>query len=109
MKKELHLVLENRPQAFRTLEEIKAKGFNATLLSGESLRHAVDYYPEEHYFLSLRHIEKRENIESIFVMFIVDEEKVDVIKEIIRRETNDFHDIKGFMYSQVIEDYEGSI
>lgn len=109
MKKELHLVLESCPQAYRTLEEIKAKGFNATLLSGESLRHAVDYYPEEHHFLSLRHIEKRQMLESIFVMFIVDEKDVDSIKEIIRRDTRGFRDIKGFMYSQAIEDYEGSI
>ncbi len=109
MKKELHLVLESCPQAYRTLEELKAKGFNATLLSGESLRHAVDYYPEEHHFLSLRHLEKRELMETIFVMFIVDEEKVNDIKEIVRRDTDGFREIKGFMYSLTIEDYEGSI
>jgi len=109
MKKELHLVLENCPQAFQTLEELKAKGFNATILSGESLRHAVDYYPEEHHFLSLRHLEKRDSLESIFVIFIADGEKIDQIKEIIRRDTGDFHDIKGCMYSQPIDDYEGSI
>ena len=109
MKKELHLVLENCPQAFQTLEELKAKGFNATILSGESLRHAVDYYPEEHHFLSLRHIEKRDLLESIFVFFIADGEKIDQIKEIIRRDTGNFHDIKGCMYSQPIDDYEGSI
>ena len=109
MKKELHLVLESRPQAFHTLEEIKARGYNATLLSGESLRHAVDYYPEEHHFLSLRHISEEKMRESIFVMFIVEENKIEEIKEIIRRNTGNFKDIKGFMYSQPIEDYEGSI
>ncbi len=109
MKLELHLILESCPQAYRTLEEIKAKGFNATLLSGESLRHAVDYYPEEHHFLSLRHLEQKELLETIFVMFILDESKVGELKEIIRRDTDRFHQIKGFMYSRPIDDYEGSI
>ena len=33
----------------------------------------------------------------------------DGIKEIIRQYTNNFKDIKGFMYSRDINDYEGSI
>lgn len=108
MKKELHLVLENCPQAYRTLEELKAKGFNATILSGESLRHAVDDYPEEHHFLSLRHIEKRELLETIYVIFVAESQRVEEMKEIVRRDTEGFKAIKGFMYSQAIEDYEGS-
>ena len=46
MKKELYLVLKSSDKAFETLEELKREGFNATVVSGESLRHAVDYYPE---------------------------------------------------------------
>ncbi len=53
MKKELYLVLKSSDRAFATLEELKKEGFNATVLSGESLRHAVDYYPEEHHFFNL--------------------------------------------------------
>ncbi len=100
--------MQSRPQAFHTLEEIKAKGFNATLLSGESLRHAVDYYPEEHHFLSLHHLEERDTRESVFVLFIVEEEQLEELKDVIRKETGNFHDIKGFMYSRPIEDYEGT-
>ena len=49
MKKELRLVLKSSDRAFSTLEELKREGFNATVVSTESLRHAVDYYPEEHH------------------------------------------------------------
>ncbi len=109
MKKELNLVLKSSDRAFATLEELKRKGFNATVVSTESLRHAVDYYPEEHHFFNLRQLEKKEMLESVLCIFVVDEEQLETIKKIIRDYTNHFKDIKGFMYSRDIEDYEGSI
>ena len=109
MKKELYLVLETTNRAYTTLEEIKSKGYNATVVSSESLRHAVDYYPGEHHFFNLRHLEKTELLESILCIFVVDESQIEELKQTIRNETNSFKDIKGFMYSRPIEDYEGSI
>lgn len=105
----LYLGLKSSPAAYRTLEELKAEGFNATLLSGESLRHAVDYYPEDHHFLSLRHLEKKESTESILCLFVLPEEKLLRAKETIRGYTKNFTEIKGFMFSRDIEDYEGSL
>ena len=109
MKKELYLVLETTDRAYSTLEEIKSKGYNATVVSSESLRHAVDYYPGEHHFFNLRHLEKTDILESILCIFVVDETQIEELKQTIRNETNSFKDIKGFMYSRTIEDYEGSI
>jgi len=105
----LYLGLKSSPAAHRTLEELKAEGFNATLLSGESLRHAVDYYPEEHNFLSLRHLEEKDKAESILCLFVLPDEKLEQVKNTIRGYTNNFADIKGFMFSRDIEDYEGSL
>lgn len=107
--KELYLILKSSPAAYRTLEELKAEGYNATVLSAESLRHAVDYYPEEHHFFTLRHLEKKEMLESILCLFVLPDEKVEAVKQTIRGYTNNFQDIKGFMYSRAIEDYEGSL
>jgi len=107
--KELYLVLKSSPAAYRTLEELKSEGFNATVLSAESLRHAVDYYPEEHHFFTLRHLEKQEMLESILVLFVLPDERIEEAKNTIRGYTNNFRDIKGFMYSRTIEDYEGSL
>ena len=109
MKKELYLVLKSTDRAFSTLEELKKEGFNATVVSTESLRRAVDYYPEEHHFFNLRHLENKDMIESLLCLFVVDEEQLDKLKSIIRTFTNNFKDIKGFMYSRDISDYEGSI
>ena len=109
MKKELYLVLENSDTAFATLDELKKEGFNATIMSTESLRHAVDYYPEEHTFISLRQLENKEMLESILCLFVLDTDHLEELKRVIRENTNNFKDIKGFMYSRGIDDYEGSI
>ena len=108
MKKVLYLVLENSPKAIETLEELKKEGFNATVVSTESLRHALDESPEDHHFFGLRHLEKEVTTSSM-CLFIIDEEKLPVITIVIKEYTNNFKDIKGFMYSQSVDNYEGSI
>ena len=109
MKIELTLVLETTDNSFETLQELKFKGFNATVLSSESLRHAVEYYPGEHHFFNLRQFEKHNFLASILCVFVVEKEKVEELKDIIRNKTSNFKDIKGFMYSRPIDDFEGSI
>lgn len=109
MKKALFLVLEDTRDALHALERLKDEGFNATVATTESLKHAFDD-PSEHHFISLRHLDNENSSkESTFCMFVVDEEKLALAKKIIREETNNFKSIKGFMYSHSIEDYEGSI
>ena len=85
MKKELYLVLENSDTAFATLDELKKEGFNATIMSTESLRHAVDYYPEEHHFFNLRHLEQEEMLQSVLCLFVVEDSHLETLKNIIRR------------------------
>lgn len=109
MKKALYLVLKSTDHAFHTLEELRQEGFNATVISTESLRKAVEYFPEERHFFNLRHLENRELTESVLVLFVVDEGQLPHIKDVIRKLTNNFLDVKGFMFSRTIEDYEGSI
>ena len=109
MKTELTLVLKTTERAHETLEALKSAGFNATVMSSESLRHAVDYYPEEHHFINLRHLEQKDSLESVLCLFIVDNERLEQLKNVIREYTNNFREIKGFMYSRSIDDYEGSI
>ena len=54
MKKELTLVLETNDRVYTTLQEIKSHGYNATVVSTESLRHAVDYGSTFHQFKTHR-------------------------------------------------------
>ena len=109
MKVELTLVLKTTERAFETLEALKKAGFNATVMSSESLRHAVDYYPEEHTFINLRHIEQKNEMESVLCLFVIDDDRLEELKSVIRYYTDNFKEIKGFMYSRSIDDYEGSI
>lgn len=109
MKKTLYLVLKNSEKAYLTLQQLKSEGYNATVISTESLRHAIDYHPEEHHFFNLRHLENQEMLESMLCLFVIDECQLEQIKNTIRKHTNNFKDIKGFMYSRDIDDYEGSI
>ena len=109
MKVELTLVLKTTERAFETLEALKKAGFNATVMSSESLRHAVDYYPEEHTFINLRHIEQKDEMESVLCLFVIDNDRLEELKSVIRYYTDTFKEIKGFMYSRSIDDYEGSI
>ena len=109
MKVELTLVLKTTERAYDTLEALRSAGFNATVMSSESLRHAVDYYPGEHHFINLRHIEQKEMLESVLCLFLVEDNRLEDLKKVIREYTNNFKDIKGFMYSRPIDDYEGSV
>ncbi len=108
MKKILYLVLKNTPKAHETLEALKEKGFNGTVIGSNSLRHMMEYFPEEHTFLNLRQTESIDGSESVMCMFVWDNEVIEVIKEEIRKHTNNFKNIKGFMFTKVVEDYEGS-
>ena len=109
MKVELTLVLKSTSQAYETLKALKAEGYNATVMSSESLRHAVDYYPGEHHFINLRHLEEKDLLESVLCLFVVDDDRLEQLKKVIREYTRNFEEIKGFMYSRTIDDYEGSI
>ena len=109
MKRIVYLVLKSTPDAIRTLEEIRRDGYNATIMTTESLRHAMDELPEERHFFTLRQVEKMSTNESILCLFIVDENKLEHLKEVVRNNTDNFNKIKGFMFSRPIEDYEGSI
>ncbi len=109
MKKILYLVIKSGKEAYDTLQELNQQGYNATVVSTESLRRAVEYYPEDHHFYNLRHFEKSEIQESILCLFVLEENKLEDLKNIIRKFTNNFKDIKGFMFSKNLNDYEGSI
>ena len=107
--KELHLVLKSGPQAVHTLEVLRQAGFNGTVIGSDSVRTALEDLPEEHHFFNLRHYEKGKASESIVCLFLLSEERLEQAKAIIRETTGNFSSIKGAMYTQFVDGYEGSI
>lgn len=109
MRKVLYVILKNTTEAFEILETLKNEGFNGTLIGSNSLKHAIDSFPEENHFLNLRHIEDTEISESILCMFVWEEETIEIIRNRIREMTDHFQKVHGFMFSKNVEDYEGTL
>ena len=107
--KVLYLVLKVSPEAQHCLEELRHHGYNGTVVSTDSLRTALEEFPEDHHFYNLRHFEQRQTIQSLLCLFVLKESDIEDAKAVIREATADFKAIHGFMYSQPLEDYEGSI
>ncbi len=92
---------------FSTLRE---HGFNGVVFATTSLKHAMrGEESDERHFLNLAHLELAKMEETTFAIFIVEEDRLNEIKDIIRKETNNFKDMKGGMYSRPVPDFEGSI
>lgn len=110
MKKALYLILENGTAALDVFDSIRKEGFNGTLMHTTSLRHALDEnQPEDTHFFSLAAYERlHSHGEAMLALFVVDAEKLDELKQLIRDHTNSFDDIRGGMFSRDIQDYEGS-
>ena len=104
----LYLVLKSTPQARHLFEELRHMGLNGTIVSADSLRVAVEEFPEESHFYNLRHFEKHEIIESVLCLFVLHDGEVEKAKQTIRAMTDNFKAVHGFMYSQPLNDYEGS-
>ncbi len=109
MKRILYLFLENSPIAVEVLSAVKAKGYNGTMLETISVRHAIDSELEETHFFSLMNWDMLNNRESTVTMFLVDEDKVEDLKNEVRIHTNYFAKIKGGMFTKKVEDFEGNI
>ncbi len=110
MKRILYLFLENSPVAVEALQAVKEKGYNGTMLETISVRHAIESaLPEETHFFNLMDWDMLNTRESTVTMFLIDEDKVEDLKEEIRIHTGNFGKIKGGMFTKKIEDYEGTI
>ena len=110
MKRMLILILDHGNIVDSIFRELSKKGYNATVLQARSIKHLLE--DEEHddiTFFNLAHLEKGISFPaSTFCYFIIDEEKIESLKESIRETTNNFKKIKGAMFSYPIPDFEGS-
>ena len=58
--------------------------------------------------VQLSNLDPKSLVETTYCFFIVEEDKLEELKQLIREKTNQFTTIKGGMYSYALHDFEGS-
>ena len=110
MKHLLRVYIENVDHAFELLRDIREHGYNGIIFNTSSLKHKLeDSENDEYLFFNLEHLNHSHLVETTFCYFIVDEDKLEDLKSLVREGTNHFKDIRGGMYSSPLSDYEGSL
>ena len=109
MKHVLNLIFKNSNDTYTLFNEIRKHGFNGTVFKTTSLKHAIEGTDsDERHFLNLAHLEQHHFEEAAFAVIIVDEERLEELKNIIREKTENFTKLRGGMYSHPAVDFEGS-
>lgn len=109
MKRLLFVVLENKSATQDVIHKLSEEGFNGTILSSTSVHnYMLDEEEDTPSFFSLAHIAENKFVHNTTLYFILDDEKVEEVKKIIREITGNFTKVKGGMFSSPIESFEGS-
>jgi len=110
MKHILFLILDHGEVVDQIFKTLKSGGYNATVLNARSIKHLLEdeSASDDIHFFNISHIERHLYSESTFCYFIVDEDRLENLKQIIRNETDSFKKIKGGMFSYKVENFEGS-
>ena len=109
MKHILFVVLENKTATEDVIHKLAEEGFNGTILSSTSVHNYVlDEEEDTPSFFSLAHLSENKFVHNTTLYFILDDEKVAKVQQIIREITENFTKVKGGMFKTPIESFEGS-
>ena len=109
MKHLLFVVLENKPATSDLIHELSKKGVNGTILSSTSVHNFIlDEEEDVPSFFSLTHISENKFVHNTTLYFILEEDKIKEVQQIIRDVAKNFTIVKGGMFKTPIESFEGS-
>lgn len=109
MKHLLFVVLENKSATNDAIHELSKRGFNGTILSSTSVHnYMLDEEEDTPSFFSLAHISENKFVHNTTLYFILEDEKLSEVQQIIREITKNFTKVKGGMFKTPIESFEGS-
>lgn len=109
MKHLLFAVLENKPETHELIHELSKLGYNGTVLKSSSLKHVIEEEGEDILsFFSLAHVSENKFVHNTTIYFILEDDELKEVQDIIRNTTNHFTLVKGGMFATPIESYEGS-
>ena len=78
-------------------------------MASTSLKHVFeDEHEDTLQFVSLSHIDQHKLTQNTTVYFILDEENIESVKQIIREKTANFTNTKGGMFVSPLTSFEGS-
>ena len=109
MKQLLFVVLENKPETEEAIHELSNRGFNGTILSSTSVHNfMLDEEDDVPSFFSLAHISEKKFVHNTTLYFILEEDKLAEVQQIIRDITKNFTKVNGGMFKTPISSFEGS-
>lgn len=109
MKHLLFVVLENTKETHDLISELSHHGINGTVIPTKSLKHVLQDENEDlPSFISLSHIHENNLTANTTFYFILEDEKLKEVQQLIREATHEFSSTKGGMFTTPIESYEGS-
>ncbi len=109
MKHLLFVVLENNTVTEDVIHQLSKSGFNGTILSSTSVHNYMHDEEEDTLsFFSLAHLSENKFVHNTTLYFILEDEKIAEVQQIIREITGNFTKVKGGMFKTPIESFEGS-
>ncbi len=99
MKHLLFVVLENKSETQEVIHELSKRGFNGTILSSTSVHNfMLDEEEDVPSFFSLAHLGENKFVHNTTLYFILEDEKLEEVQQIIREITGNFTKVKGGMF-----------
>lgn len=109
MKHLLFVVLENKKETHDLIRDLSKNGFNGTVLSSTSLNHVIhDEEEDTPSFFSLAHLSDNKFVHNTTIYFILENEDILKVQNLVREYTHNFEKVKGGMFTTPIESFEGS-
>ena len=109
MKHLLFITLENTKQCHDLIHNLSKIGYNGTVLSSTSLKHILqDENEDVPSFFSLAHYHENKFVQNTTIYFILEDDKLEEVKNEVRKYTENFTNTKGGMFVTPVDSYEGS-
>ena len=108
MKVMLYAVLDHVAETEQLLRTLSIKGYNGTVIPTSGLHHVLPKFKDQSAAISLAMMVDDLPEGNITLFIVIDEEKVDDLKQEIRMATHNFTYVKGGMVVLPLLSYEGS-
>ena len=108
MKVMLYVVLDHLPKTEQLLRNLSEKGYNGTVIPTAGLRHVLPKFEDQKMAVSLANLVDDIPQGNITLFIVIDEDKVETLKDEIREATGNFNEIKGGMFVLPLTSWEGS-